>query len=188
MRSLLLVALVASLALAVTSVQHSTTAAAAASTAGRRPGTGLEIGRLVASTSGCLCAEHRCRLRRSCIANMCWHNLSRWADHARRSSRFQCATARARLTFGGTEELRQPSPRVDAPLDSFTLKRWHIMLTHVPPLCCVSLFVLVCSAAAAGETAVTILTPDNFDSVVGKEQGVFVEFFAPSEFGQAHGQ
>jgi len=46
----------------------------------------------------------------------------------------------------------------------------------------------VCSAAAAGETAVTILTPGNFDSVVGKEQGVFVEFFAPSEFPRAHGQ
>jgi protein disulfide-isomerase A6 len=43
----------------------------------------------------------------------------------------------------------------------------------------VLLSVLFCAGVVFGNSAVTVLTPDNFDSVVGGSKHVFVEFYAP---------
>lgn len=51
-----------------------------------------------------------------------------------------------------------------------------LLLLAVMALACVA---SVRASDASAPTAVTILDPDNFDSVVGKDVGVFVEFFAP---------
>jgi len=51
-----------------------------------------------------------------------------------------------------------------------------ILLLAVMALACMA---TVSAADASAPTAVTILDPSNFDEVVGKDVGVFVEFFAP---------